>query len=93
MRPPFRAARTPDARESGWDATASSAVRRNNQRFRRLLERLHQLGPRPVGELLLEVANGRDLIEALEEYARLDPAVVEALGVRDWPTPPIARVA
>jgi hypothetical protein len=58
---------------------------RQSPRFHRLTERLHALGPRPVGELLLKVVDGRDLIEALEEYAKLDPAAVARLGGRDWP--------
>jgi hypothetical protein len=41
--------------------------------------------PRPIGELLLEVAAGRDLLEALEEYSRLDAAAVERLEAREWP--------
>jgi hypothetical protein len=72
--------------------SAATAQLRRCARFRRLTERLHRLGPRPVGELLLEVANGRDLIEALEEYARLDPALVRRLDARDWP-PVVWRAA
>jgi hypothetical protein len=58
---------------------------RGNPRFRRLTERLHQLGPRPVGEALLAVAEGRDPIAVLEEYAALDPEFVRYVGARDWP--------
>jgi hypothetical protein len=60
---------------------------RVHPRFRRLTERLHRLG-----ELLLEIADGRDLIEALEDYAQLDPATVAGLGACDWP-PTILRAA
>jgi hypothetical protein len=66
---------------------------RANPRYHRLTERLHWLGPRPIGELLLEVAAGRDLIQALEEYAQLDPGTVARLGARDWPPLPLELVA
>ena len=47
---------------------------------------LHRLGPRPTGELLLEVAADRDdLLRRLEDLARWDPAVVAWLGADDWP--------
>jgi hypothetical protein len=49
--------------------------------------------PRPVGELLLEVAAGRDLLDALEEYAELDPRTVARVGARDCPPLPLVRVA
>ena len=98
MPPPERIrgpARAPATDRLGDDRGASSSplrplpqdvVRlRRDLRFHRLTERLHRLGPRPVGELLLEVAAGRDLLEALEEYVALDPAAVARLGARDWP--------
>jgi hypothetical protein len=65
---------------------------RLSQRFRRLTERLHRLGPRPCGEALLLVAEGCDLLEVLEEYARFDPEFVRWAGARDWP-PAMWRVA
>jgi hypothetical protein len=71
------------------NSSSSAKVNQNlraHPRFRRLTERLHRLGPRPVGELLLEVANGRDLIAALEDYAQLNAVAVARLGARDWPT-------
>src|SRR5918994_4854487 len=58
---------------------------RQDLRFHRLTERIWRLGPRPVGELLLEVAAGRDLIEAPEDYARHDPEFVAYVGARDRP--------
>jgi hypothetical protein len=63
----------------------SRQLRRQEPRFHRLTERVHRLGPRPVGELLLEVAAGRDLIEAPEDYARHDPEFVAYVGARDRP--------
>jgi hypothetical protein len=65
------------------DARASS-----NPAFRRLVRRAWRLGPRPIGELLLEIApDHRVLIRRLERYAGLDPALVEAANARDWLEP------
>jgi hypothetical protein len=98
MAPPERQrgpARAPAVHRLGDDRSAScSPIRpapqdhgrlRRDPRFHRLTERLLELGARPVGELLLEVAAGCDLIEACEEYAQLNPAAVERLEARDWP--------
>jgi hypothetical protein len=98
MAPPERQrgpARAPAVHRLGDDRSAScSPIRpapqdhgrlRGDPRFHRLTERLLELGARLVGELLLEVAAGRDLIEACEEYAQLDPAAVARLETRDWP--------
>ena len=58
---------------------------RDALRFRRLVRHLHRLGPRPTGELLLEVADDRDrLLERLEHLARFTPAQIAALGADDW---------
>jgi hypothetical protein len=61
-------------------SVASGAQARVKPRFRRLTEHLWRLGARPVGEMLLEVANGRDLIDALEAYARIDARTVIIVG-------------
>jgi hypothetical protein len=54
---------------------------------------VHELGPRPVGVLLLQIAgDDRDLIERLERLAAFDPQTVAALGGRDWPRPPLWSV-
>jgi hypothetical protein len=53
--------------------------------FRHAVHRVWRLGPRPVAELLLEVATDHDtLIRRLDRFAGLDPAVVDAAGGRDW---------
>jgi hypothetical protein len=96
-----RAARTPRVGKSGSNTAQSRPSRcqkqtndlRSDIRLHRATKRLHRLGPRPVSVLLLEVASGRDLIEALEEYAKFDAAAVARLGGRDWPPLPIRRVA
>jgi hypothetical protein len=69
-----------------------SQVLRQSARFRLLTTHLHNLGVRPVGEALLEVAAGRDLIETLEAYARLSPQLVAIVGGRHWPPLPTARI-
>ncbi len=63
-------------------------------RYHMLVTRLHALGPRPTGELLLEVIGGdeqiRDNVFALlERYARLTPAGVHAVGADVFPPPPL----
>ncbi len=59
-------------------------------RFRRHVDHLCRLGPRPVGELLLQLAGNHDdgrtaLIVLLEQYQRLNADVVAALGGDRWP--------
>ena len=43
-------------------------------------EHLHNLGPRPVLEALLEIGNGADLDEVLDRYQRLHLDTVKAVG-------------
>ena len=54
-----------------------------DERLRQLAQHLHRLGPRPTFEFLREVAAGADLYERLEQYARLDPAIVKYLGASE----------
>ena len=53
-------------------------------RLRRDVEKLHRLGPRPLYHMLVELGCERSFRAAIEDsvarYARLDPAVVKALG-------------
>ena len=51
----------------------------------RQVTRLHSLGPRPVLEALIEVAAGAELDTVLADYARLNLAVVTALGGDKFP--------
>ena len=83
-------------RTGSAEHTATRPVRqafRLSPRYRHLTNHLHQLGPRPVAEVLLLVASGRDLLATLEEYAALDPQLVACLGGRHWPPPPLRAVA
>jgi hypothetical protein len=48
-------------------------------------ERIHDLGPRALAELILELAAGADPLSRIERYATLDPAIVAAVGASDLP--------
>ena len=59
-------------------------------RFHHLIDHLCRLGPRPVGECLLQlVGTGDDartsLVVLLERYRQLDADVVQAVGGDRWP--------
>ena len=59
-------------------------------RFRRHIDHLCRLGPRPVAECFLQLVGNQDdartaLIVLLEQYQRLDADVVAALGGDRWP--------
>ena len=68
-----------------------------NVRLPVLAQHLHDLGPRPVAECLLEIAGNDDgarvtLLAVLERYAKLDPATVQAVGGDIFPPVPIHAV-
>ena len=52
----------------------------SNARFQYLVGHLHALGPRPTYEALREIAAGADVLECLEQYARLDSDFIRAFG-------------
>jgi hypothetical protein len=54
----------------------------DDARLRRLTARVHELGPRPLYELIREVLDGADLCARLE---RLDPAICQYLGASEFP--------
>ena len=59
-------------------------------RFHRLIDHLCSLGPRPVGECLLQLIGTNDdartaLVVLLERYRQLDVDVVQAVGGDRWP--------
>jgi hypothetical protein len=67
---------------------------RQGPRFKHLVAKLHALGPRPVGELLLQIAADEEaLVASLECLTEFDPRLVAALDARDWPHPPLMLVA
>ena len=49
-------------------------------RRQHLARHLHRCGPRPTLEALLAVASGQDLDTVLEDFARLQPEIYEAIG-------------
>ncbi len=67
-----------------------------NLRFHREAEKLHALGPRPYGELLMEIGEQfkcRTFIDRrLRAYAALDPEVVRELDGDRFPRPPLYEV-
>jgi hypothetical protein len=50
-----------------------------------LATRIHDLGPRPLAELLYEILSGADPLSRIERYAALDRAIVAAVGASDLP--------
>src|SRR5437762_1548793 len=62
----------------------------------RLVERVHRLGARALFEFVNELDQshglGSDLDQRLERYARLDPAVLPALGGDRLPVSPVRIV-
>ncbi len=65
-------------------------------RFERMFHRVHALGPRPLAELLAEIAiaTGEPGLIAgrLQAYARLDPEIIRALGADRFPPMPLEVV-
>ena len=68
-------------------AKVVSGLRRERQ-----IEHVHQLGPRAVGELLYEVAEGGDLDRALDAYERLTPSLLKAMGAYRFPPSPLHAI-
>lgn len=64
-----------------------------------MVRHLHSLGPRPVAEFLLTIANaGRpftseDIMFLLVQYQGIDAKTVEALGGKDFPPLPLYPVS
>jgi hypothetical protein len=71
---------------------------RTNPRMQRIVEHVHRCGPRPVGEMLIELLEeaGADpaVLDRLENrgWDRLDPETVRQVGGRDFPRPPLRGV-
>ncbi len=67
-----------------------------NLRLHREAEKLHALGTRPYGELLMEIGEQfgcRTFIDRrLRAYAALDPKVVRELDGDEFPRPPLYEV-
>jgi hypothetical protein len=61
-------------------------------RLQYMANRIHKLGPRPLYELLRELAQGADLAAALERYARLEPLTGFIVHLNGDQLPPPARL-
>ena len=75
------------------DATAQPLA---GPRFERQVVCVHALGPRPLAELLIEIAShtGQSsfIAHRLEEYARLDRDILRALGADRFPPMPLTVI-
>ena len=65
-------------------ATIASSL---SLRLRYVAARSHALGPRPLFELMCEIAGGADPTARAEAYARLDADLVRELGGDVLPPP------
>ena len=78
-----------DGFRSQHTRTATSLQGLAEPRFERQIEGLHRLGPRPIAELLAEIAadtGATNLVVGLvEKYAELDPEIVRAVGGDRFP--------
>ncbi len=65
-------------------------------RWERMIEHIHSLGPRPLAEMLAEIAAATGqhvrVVDLVEEYAALDPAVLRAVGGDRFPPIPLEVV-
>ena len=62
-------------------------------RRQRAAEHLHNLGPRPVLEALVEVETGVDLDRVLAAFAQLEPKTVSRLDGDHFPPMPLREVS
>ena len=74
----------------------STACQIDDPAFRRRVDRLHALGPRPLGEFLAELAarpgSAGAVITTLNRYAVIDAALLHDLGGDRWPVMPLYSV-
>ena len=54
-------------------------------RFRRLVDHLHGLGPRALGEFLAGLRVHEKVANNLETYAKLTPEMLAIAGAGQWP--------
>ena len=58
-------------------------------RFERLVARVHALGPRPLAEMIVEIATATGqpalIADHVEAYAGLDPEIIRAVGGDRFP--------
>ena len=95
MPPKMRSPRAADPRASGnvlsFGKLDVPEDNRSAPRLQYLAERVHRLGPRPLGELIAEIIRASSpelaafIIARLERYAALDQNLVRLLGGHRWP--------
>jgi hypothetical protein len=66
--------------------TSTTLPAATTEHLRRLASRIHELGPRPLFELLAEIASEGEPLRRIEAYAALDSNVVRQLGGSDFPS-------
>ena len=76
--------------------TVSTAQDLAGPRFEHMVECLHRLGPRPLAEMIVEIATVTGeaglVVGLVQEYSALDPAVVRALGADSFAPMPLGVV-
>jgi hypothetical protein len=90
--PTSNGARPGESPGTGASSTSSCLVDSHHltsdHGFRQQVRRVYALGPRSLGELLLEVERDpMGMRRHVRRYAELDPAFVEAVGGWDWLEP------
>jgi hypothetical protein len=64
----------------GSNPHASHAQAQSRLRRQRYVERLHRLGPSPLGHFIRDIEKGADIDATLEAYTKLDADFIKALG-------------
>ncbi len=81
----FRSQHTRTTEEMQYKTPADECIRRlAGPRFEHLCRQVHALGPRPMAELLAEIATATGepnlIADRVEAYSKLDPEIVRAVG-------------
>ncbi len=73
--------------------TVSTAQDLAGPHFEHMVECLHRLGPRPLAEMIVEIATVTGeaglVVGRVQEYSALDPEIVRALGGDQFPPMPL----
>jgi len=83
--------------EIQYQPSADECVRRlAGPRFEHMVERVHSLGARVFGEFIMEIADATGepslIADRLQEYSRLDPEIVRAVGADSFAPSMLALV-
>ncbi len=81
---------------STQQAGAAMAAPLTGPHFERAIEHLHRLGPRPLAELLIEIAKATGepglIADRIAAYAALDPEIVRFVGGNHFPKMPLTVI-